>query len=214
MAIRTAPTLPHVLPLVPTARPLPFNDPAWLFEPKYDGFRGMLYLTRKNCTIYSKRGNAMKRFRDLAEQVRAELPRREVILDGEVVAIDDEGRINFWDLMRGRGTLAYAAFDVLWINGRDLRGLPLSKCKKRLDSLIPASIGALSRVPCIEEEGCELFEAACRLDLEGIVAKRKAGSMVLRRAGTKLEILLTARPRVEESSSSAAINATQPRGSS
>jgi ATP-dependent DNA ligase len=62
-------SLPRVEPIVPTARPEPFNDPAWLFEPKYDGFRGMLYLRRKGCTLYSKRGNAMTRFRGLAEQL-------------------------------------------------------------------------------------------------------------------------------------------------
>ena len=166
--------LPRVQPIVPTARPVPFNDPAWLFEPKYDGFRGLLYRTRDSCTLYSKRGNAMTRFRALAEQLGAELPRREVVLDGEIVAIDDDGRINFLDLMRRRGTLAYAAFDVLWLNGRDLRDLPLTQRKKRLERLIPASVGALNRLPCFEEEGRELFEAACGLDLEGIVAKRKA----------------------------------------
>lgn len=111
---------------------------------------------------------------DRAEQVRAELPRREVILDGEIVALDDEGRIDFWGLMRGRGTLAYAAFDLLWFNGRDLRDLPLNRRKKRLERLIPAAVAALNCVPCYEEEGRELFEAACQLDLEGIVAKRKA----------------------------------------
>ena len=153
-------------------RPQPFNDPAWLFEPKYDGFRGMLYVTRQSCTLYSKRGNRMTRFQELAEQLRAELGRGEVILDGEIVALDNEGRINFWDLMRGRGILAYAAFDILWLGERDLRGLPLKRRKKRLERLIPASVGALNRVPCFEEEGVELFEAACRLDLEGIVAKR------------------------------------------
>jgi bifunctional non-homologous end joining protein LigD len=165
---------PRVDPIVPSARPQPFNDPAWLFEPKYDGFRGILYLTRKSCTLYSKRGNTMTRFRDLAEQLRAELPGRDVILDSEIVALDDEGRISFWDLMRGRGILAYAAFDVLWLNGRDLRRLPLTQRNKRLERLIPASVGALNRVPSFEGEGRELFEAACRLDLEGIVAKRKA----------------------------------------
>lgn len=65
-------TLPRIAPIVPTAR-LPFNDPAWLFEPKYDGFRGMLYLSRQGCALYSKRGNRMARFQDLAEQVGAEL---------------------------------------------------------------------------------------------------------------------------------------------
>jgi bifunctional non-homologous end joining protein LigD len=173
MAHRTRTVLPRVPPIIPTARPAPFNDRNWLFEPKYDGFRGLLYLTRDSCTLYSKRGNAMTRFRDLAEQVRAELPRREVILDGEVLAIDDDGRINFLDLTRRRGTLAYAAFDVLWLNGRDLRDLPLTQRKKRLERLIPASVGALNRLPCFEEEGRDLFQAACALDLEGIVAKRK-----------------------------------------
>jgi bifunctional non-homologous end joining protein LigD len=90
-----------------------------------------------------------------------------------IVALYDDGRINFWDLMRGRGTLAYAAFDILWLNGRDLRHLPLTRRKKRLERLIPVSVGALSRMPCFEADGRELFEAACRLDLEGIVAKRK-----------------------------------------
>lgn len=166
--------LPCIQPIIPVLRPHAFSDPAWLFEPKYDGFRGVLYLTRTSCTLFSKRGNAMTRFRGLAEQLGAELGRQEVILDGEIVALDDEGRIDFWGLMRGRGTLAYAAFDVLWLNGRDLRGLPLTKRKKRLERLVPTAVGALNRIPCFEGYGRELFEAACRLDLEGILAKGKA----------------------------------------
>jgi bifunctional non-homologous end joining protein LigD len=173
MRSSTSAALPQIPPIVPSIRPDPFNHPAWLFEPKYDGFRGMLYLTRSGCTLYSKRGNRMNRFADLARQLAAELPRREAILDGEIVALDDEGRIDFWGLMRGQGTLAYTAFDVLWLNGRDLRELPLVRRKRRLERLIPASVGALNRMPCFEHEGRELFEAACCLDLEGIVAKRK-----------------------------------------
>jgi ATP-dependent DNA ligase len=139
MPTRRFVSLPRIEPIVPTARPLPFNDSAWLFKPKYDGFRGMLYLTRQSCTLYSKRGNLMNRFRDLAEQLRHELPKRDVILDAEIVALDDEGRISFWDLMRGRGTLAYAAFDVLCVNGRDLVGwrlrLALLTESENLDAL-------------------------------------------------------------------------------
>ncbi len=51
--------LPRFAPIVPTDRPVPFNDPAWLFEPKYDGFLGMVYLTREGCAIYSKRGKPL-----------------------------------------------------------------------------------------------------------------------------------------------------------
>jgi bifunctional non-homologous end joining protein LigD len=147
----------------------------------------MLTLTRQSCTLYSKYGNVMTRFRGLAEQLRAEFGQREVILDGEIVALDDEGRINFWELMRGRGTLAYAAFNVLWLNGWDLRHLPLTQRKKRLERLIPASVGALNRILCFEAEGNELFEAACRLDIEGIVAKRKADSYTQETAWYKIK---------------------------
>jgi bifunctional non-homologous end joining protein LigD len=170
--IRT--TLPFIRPIVPLLRDQPFNRPGWLFEPKYDGFRGVVYLTRKSCSLYSKRGNRFSRFEELRRRLSAELPRRELILDGEIVAIDDEGRVSFWDLMRGRGYLAYAVFDLLWLNGRDLRELPLTQRKKRLERVVPVTTGTLLRVPCFEEHGSELLEAACRLDLEGIVAKRKS----------------------------------------
>jgi hypothetical protein len=115
MPILTEPTLPSRPDRAGSSGG--FNDPAWLFEPKYDGFRGMVYLTRQGCTIYSKRGNAFAQFPELVERICAELPRREVILDGEVVAIGGEGRVSFWDLVRGWGYLAYAAFDILWLNG-------------------------------------------------------------------------------------------------
>jgi bifunctional non-homologous end joining protein LigD len=187
MPTKTAPPLPRIAPIVPTARPQPFNDPAWLFEPKYDGFRGMVYLTRHSCSIYSERGNRFSRFEDLRRRICAELPRREVVLDGEVVAIDDEGRVSFWDLMRGRGYLAFAAFDLLWHNGRDLRHLPLTQRKKRLQRLIPATTGTLLQVPCFERDGYELFEAACRLDLEGIVAKRKRDAYGVRTSWYKVK---------------------------
>ena len=87
------PVLPRITPIVPSLRLQAFNDPAWLFEPKYDGFRGMVYLTGGKCTIYSKRGNRFAKFDELRRRLCAELPRMEVILDGEIIAIDDEGRM-------------------------------------------------------------------------------------------------------------------------
>jgi bifunctional non-homologous end joining protein LigD len=169
---RLTTTLPRVQPIVPTLKSQPFNSPAWLYEPKYDGFRGIVYLARKTCSMYSKRGNRFSRFEELRRRICAELPRRELILDGEIVAIDGEGRVSFWDLMRGEGALAYAVFDLLWIDGRDLRELPLMQRKKRLERLIPGDTGTLLGVPWFEEHGRELLDAAGQLDLEGIVAKR------------------------------------------
>jgi ATP-dependent DNA ligase len=69
---------------------------------------------------------------------------------------------------RDRGRV-HAAFDLLWLNGKDLRAQPLTKRKQRLEQLIPAKNATLSRVPSVEEHGRERYEAAQCLDLEGIV---------------------------------------------
>jgi bifunctional non-homologous end joining protein LigD len=174
MSPRTVRTLPDVEPILLTPRRDPFDDPAWLFEPKYDGYRGLLYVTRKGCQFRSERGKILKRFEELCHWVREELPVKEAILDGEVVALDSEGRQNFRDLRAGRGNLHYAAFDALWIEGNDLRPLLLTRRKQLLTRLIPATTTVLSQVFSIAERGRDMFAAAERLDLEGIVAKRKA----------------------------------------
>src|SRR5688572_8869722 len=103
MNSRATQTLPEVQPILLTPRRDPFNDPAWLFEPKFDGYRGLLYVTRKGCWFRSKRGNVLRRFDQLCYWVREELPVKEAILDGEVVALDTEGRQNFRHLLTGRG---------------------------------------------------------------------------------------------------------------
>jgi bifunctional non-homologous end joining protein LigD len=173
---RTRHALPIIDPIVPvTGTPL-LQDPRWIYEPKFDGFRGVLYVSGRDCYIRSKRGKVLSRFADLALRVGAELHARDAILDGEVVALDDEGRMDFRALLGGRGWLHYAAFDLLWLNGKDLRAQPLIKRKRRLEQLIPTNNSTLSRVLAVEEHGRELVEAAQRLDLEGIVAKRRADS--------------------------------------
>ena len=106
MSPRVSRTLPAVQPILLTPRGAPFDDPAWLFEPKYDGYRGLLSVTRKGCHFRSKRGNILKRFEELCHWVLEELPVKEAILDGEVVALDSEGRQNFRDLRAGRGSPA------------------------------------------------------------------------------------------------------------
>jgi ATP-dependent DNA ligase len=74
-----------------------------------------------------------------------------------VVALDSEGRQNFRDLRAGRGNLHYAAFDALWIEGKDLRPLLLNRRKQLLTRLIPATTTVLSQVFSIEERGRDLY---------------------------------------------------------
>ena len=71
MPTRRAVTLPLVVPIVPVIRDQPFDDPAYLFEPKYDGFRGLLYLSGRECHFRSKRGNVLKQFDQLCYWVRS-----------------------------------------------------------------------------------------------------------------------------------------------
>ena len=180
--------LPRIPPVVPTIWPQPFNDSTGVFEPKYDGFRGMVYLSAGGgCTIYSKRGNRFSRFPELEKRLCSAFPRRDLVLDGEIVAFDDDGRVSFWDLMHGEGILGYVAFDLLWYRGRDLRTLPLLERNKRLTRLIPEQDGTLCSVLVIEEHGQELFEAVCGSDLEGIVAKRGADAYNLRTRWLKIK---------------------------
>jgi len=173
MWTRATTTLPEVTPVVPRVRERPFDDPAYIFEPKYDGVRGLLYVSRRECRFRSEQGEVMPRFQELAYWVREELAVEEVILDGEVIALDQQGRQDVRGLAAGRGNLHYAAFDALWMKGNDLRGLPLRRRKQALQRAIWATSTVLSQVFFVEERGREMFRAAEALDLEGIVAKRR-----------------------------------------
>ena len=167
-------SLPRVTPIVAVARDDPFDDPEWLFEPKYDGFRGLACVTPDSCSIRSRRDIEFDRFDELRTILREQLAVRDAIFDGEIVALDRNGRPSFRELMRPTSTVAYAVFDVLWLNGRDLRGLPLNRRKRFLDLAVPANTAHVMKVLSIETDGVALFKAAGKLDLEGIVAKRKA----------------------------------------
>jgi bifunctional non-homologous end joining protein LigD len=173
-ARRSQTFLPRVDPVIPVLHPAAFDHPDWMFEPKYDGFRGILSITPTTATLHSKRGRLLSQFGEFPEEIRDQLRIRDAILDGEVLALDPGGRIDFRLLMRSQGSLHFAAFDLLWHNGQDLRGMPLVLRKRRLEKMIAEPTPALSRLITVERDGRDLFEAAQRLDLEGIVAKRKA----------------------------------------
>jgi bifunctional non-homologous end joining protein LigD len=170
--LRRASGLPSVDPILLAPRPEAFDDPEWVFEPKYDGFRGILYGSGLGCEIRSRRDNRLLRFSELWDRVARVLHGREVVLDGEIVSLNRQGRPVFHDLLRGQGFLAFAAFDLLWLDGTDLRARPLADRKALLTELLPEDTGPLYKILTIEEHGRALFGAIRRMDLEGIVAKR------------------------------------------
>jgi len=162
-----AEAVPHV-PLT-----APFDDPAWMFEPMYDGFRSLLYASGGACEFRAPLDRHFEGFTDLRDRVTSVLGGREAILDGRVVSLDRNGKPIFRELLKGRGYLAFAASDLLWLDGHDLRPMPLAERKRRLGELLPSDTGPLYKVFTLEEHGRALYQAARRMDLAGIAAKRR-----------------------------------------
>lgn len=152
----------------------PFDNPDFVFELKHDGFRSLAYIAEGRCSLVSRSTNYYQRF-DSLKTAMAKLKAKTAILDGELVCLDDEGRDRWNLLLRRRAEPLFYAFDLLWLNGKDLRGLPLVERKIRLRKLIEKSdCERIIYVQHIEMHGCVLYSATCKKDLEGIVCKRKA----------------------------------------
>jgi bifunctional non-homologous end joining protein LigD len=82
---------PKISPIMPVHRRDIFDSPDWVYEVKHDGFRALAYLQQRQCRFVSRRGNEMKRFDDLAAIIAKELRVKDAVLDGEIVALDDDG---------------------------------------------------------------------------------------------------------------------------
>lgn len=167
--------LPRVQPIIPTWRKEPFDNPGWLFELKYDGFRALLYLEkveRKSCRLIWGRRNTLSRFDAVCDQVATELDIDDAILDGEVIAADESGRLLFRELPRSTHRPSYVAFDILWLNGADLRSRPLSERRRRLEGILPKRSSVISAAVSVQGRGSALFDLMREHDLKGIVAKR------------------------------------------
>jgi len=158
-----------------TLLPEPFDHDDYLFELKMDGFRALAHVGEHETRLVSRRGIIYKRFTELAAAIHIELD-CEAVLDGEIVCLDVDGRPQFYDLLRRRGTPVFYAFDVLWCDGQDLRTRPLIERKRRLRRIVPAQPSALLYADHIERTGVEFFRIGCERDLEGIVAKHRDGA--------------------------------------
>ena len=170
-----------ISPMLATLVDAPFDDPAWLFEVKWDGFRAIASIDAEGTvTLTSRNGlDLVKRFKTLGSIGTAfrSLP---VIVDGEICALDAQGRSSFQALQqvdmtargKGRTPLTYVAFDLLYADGRDLRALPLEERKAKLEKLIVPDRGVLYSKHIVGR-GKEFFALAQREKLEGIIGKRR-----------------------------------------
>ncbi len=150
----------------------------WLYELKYDGYRIVAFVERNAARLASRNGNDMTaRFPSVADQLADWAAGRAMVLDGEMVIADENGRTDFQALQsylknpEGKNP-AYMIFDILALDGNDLRGRPLIERKRVLEALLDGAPEPLHLSRHVRGGGEESLLAACRQNLEGIVGKR------------------------------------------
>src|ERR671937_868111 len=159
--------------LATLASELPTSD-GWLFEVKWDGFRAIGRVSGGDATLTSRNGNDLTgRFANVARELPKALKTPDAVLDGEVCALDEQGRSSFSAMQQGKpGTpIVYYVFDLLEAEGEPLLDRPLAERRERLEKLLDRRSRAI-RLSETFDDGAALLEAAREQGLEGVIAKR------------------------------------------
>src|SRR5947209_856722 len=146
----------------------------WLFEVKWDGFRAIGRVSGGEATLTSRNGNDLTgRFAHVARELPKALKTTDAVLDGEVCALDEQGRSSFSAMQRGKpGTpIVYYVFDLLEVEGAPLLDRPLAERRERLEKLLDRRNRTI-RLSETFDDGSALLEAAHDQGLEGVIAKR------------------------------------------
>ncbi|MDP2661629.1 MAG: non-homologous end-joining DNA ligase, partial [Dehalococcoidia bacterium] len=187
---RPAPMPVTVAPMQASLTDGPFSDSNWIFEPKLDGMRAIALIDGKRVKLLSRNKlDITRQYPGLEEELKSVAPGQgQMILDGEIVAQDAEGRPAFellqqrMHLTRGEDIsraetqtpVMYYVFDILYLDGYDLRAAPLWRRKGVLQRMLLPSLH-VRLVEFFEQEGEASYEAAVAQGLEGLVAKRRDG---------------------------------------
>jgi bifunctional non-homologous end joining protein LigD len=165
-------------PQLATSVTRPPDGPGWLLEPKLDGYRVLCRIEDGEVTVLTRRGNDWTHeFGAIAEAAR-KLPCRTALVDGEAVVYDSRGVTSFQRLQNAlkgdRAAIVLVAFDLVHLDGWDLSRVPLIERKRLLEQLLEGAPPAIRYGEHVTENATKFFGAACKLGLEGIVAKRGA----------------------------------------
>jgi bifunctional non-homologous end joining protein LigD len=167
---------PDLRPMLATLTDQPFDDRDWVFETKWDGFRAIAVVEPGHARLYSRRGhNISEKYPTICRALAA--IKHEAVLDGELVALDAHGRSRFQLLQnagRNSARLLYCVFDVIYLDGKDLRGKPLLQRKAELERILPKSPLLLYSAH-VAGDGIKAFTKAKRAGEEGVMAKLARG---------------------------------------
>jgi ATP-dependent DNA ligase len=164
-----------IAPCLPTSAPQPPSGALWLHEIKHDGFRVIARKDGTRVRLFSRPGNDLTARFPLIVEASARLRPRSCIIDGEAVSCGEDG-IAAFDRIRYRRhdeDVFMWAFDLIELDGDDLRREPLERRKGALARMLARAAEGVRLNEHLEAEGPVVFEHACRMGLEGIVSKRK-----------------------------------------
>jgi bifunctional non-homologous end joining protein LigD len=182
-----------VAPELATQATEPVTSTGWLHELKLDGYRIQARKQGASVQLLTRNGlDWTHRMKTVAEQVET-LPADSLLLDGELVVLADDGTTSFADLQAAfqdgvRKPLTYFVFDLLHLNGHNLRGLPLIERKSVLAHLLGSAGEFIRLSEHLETDGAAIFRKACELQAEGIISKRATAKYVSGRTADWLKV--------------------------
>jgi len=164
----------NIKPMKATLVDEPFDDPDWLYEVKWDGYRALAFINKGDVQLISRNNLVFDKFYPINNILKSW--KINAVIDGEVLVLNDKGISDFGALQNWRseadGELVYYVFDILWYDGKNLTGLPLRDRLAILKDALPTDSDSIRQSKVFEANGIEFFKAAEKIGLEGIIAKK------------------------------------------
>ncbi|WP_025146670.1 DNA ligase D [Pedobacter jeongneungensis] len=165
----------NIKPMLATLVDEPFDDPNWQYEVKWDGYRALAFINKGKVELFSRNNKSFNEkfypIYDLLNEWKIN-----VVLDGEILVLNDKGISNFGSLQNWRseadGELVFYVFDILWYEGKNLMELPLDERQAILNDVLPNDDDRVRLGKVFKASGVDFFDAAQRMGLEGIIAKK------------------------------------------
>ena len=170
-----------LMPMLATLTDKPFDSDDWFYEVKWDGYRALAFIDKGEVELRSRNN---KTFNEKFYPIHQLLKTWKInaVLDGEILVLNEKGISDFGSLQNWRseadGELVFYVFDILWLEGRDLMSLPLRNRLELLSQVLPKDDDRVRQSKVFETKGTEFFEAASKMGLEGIIAKKADSTYV------------------------------------
>jgi bifunctional non-homologous end joining protein LigD len=170
-----------IKPMLATLVDEPFDDPDWQYEVKWDGYRALAFINKGKVELFSRNNKSFNEkfypIYDLLNEWKIN-----AVLDGEILVLNNKGISNFGSLQNWRseadGELVFYVFDILWYEGKNLMELPLYERQAILNDILPTDDDRVRLGKVFKASGVDFFDAAERMGLEGIIAKKTNSTYV------------------------------------